>query len=90
MIADEKNYGEFISELLSKYLRDYTSTDDWKDVSKETGVGYYTIRNVIGKSNTLTKDNALAIQELMKLAILNCNTTSKEAKKAEKFLKSNK
>lgn len=77
-----EEYGNPISEKLSNYLRKYTDKNDRQNVSINTGVGYYTIRNVISQSNTLTKDNSKAIIKLIQVAIEKCTNSIDGASEA--------
>ena len=59
-LFEEKHYGKPISEQLSGYLRTYTDKHDRANVSVETGVGTSTIREVMYRTNPVTKRNSNA------------------------------
>ncbi len=88
MLTDETNYGKFINKSLAGHLLKYTSEDDRKCVSKRTNVGFYTIKNLLYRSNTLTKNSALAIEELRITALHNCEWVIRDAKIAKQYLNS--
>ncbi len=88
MITDETNYGKPISKELSEYLRDYASLDDRANVAERMDVKLSTIRNVVYRTNTLTKDNVKAIEELIIIAVHNCEQVIIDAKKAKQYLNS--
>ena len=56
------------------------------DIASRTGVSISTIRDVTYRTNNLTKGNAIAILELMKVAVKNCSQTIYEAKNAKDYL----
>ncbi|GAB1856762.1 hypothetical protein MHTCC0001_15980 [Flavobacteriaceae bacterium MHTCC 0001] len=74
-VFTNEDYGELIGEQLSKYLKKTTDVNDRVRVHKKTGVGTSTIRDVVYRRNRLTKDNAIAIVELIKIAKQNCDDT---------------
>lgn len=67
----EIDYGKTISQDLSNYLRQYTTTRDRADVNAATGIGTSTIRDLVFRRNTLTLENSKSITELSKLAVKN-------------------
>ncbi|SOC79855.1 hypothetical protein SAMN06296241_1393 [Salinimicrobium sediminis] len=87
MLKNEQ-FGNPISEKLSNYLRTYTGKDDRANVSRMTGVGSSTVRDVAFRNNNLTESNSRAIIELMRIAIINCNNLIEDAGKAITDLKS--
>lgn len=84
----EDQFGNPISEKLSKYLRDWTDKEDRANVASmpTVNVSTSTIRDVVFRSNNLTKDNSFAILELMKIAVANCNNRIAYAKKVKREL----
>ncbi len=70
-LFEEKDFGQPISEELSNYLRQYTGNKDRANVSRKTGMGVSTIRDVAFRTNSLTKINSNAITELAKEAVMN-------------------
>lgn len=89
-IGSEEFLGKLISEELSNYLRTYTDKFDRINITQmdSINVGVSTMREVIYRNVNLTVDNAMAINELMKIAIQNCMKLRKDSIKAEKGLKS--
>lgn len=78
-IFKPEDYGKLISKDLSVLLRTYTTGEDRADVSTETGVGVTTVRNVIYRTNNLTKANSIAIVKLLEIA-------TEDSKKAKEKL----
>lgn len=81
-----ENLGVPISERLSSYLRAYTDKYDRANVSRLHNIGTSTIRDVVFRANTLTEYNSQAIEELIKIAISNCDRSIFEAKETKKRL----
>ncbi|WP_299533826.1 hypothetical protein [Ulvibacterium sp.] len=67
----EQDYGRPINEKLSLTLRRNTTKDDFANVATFTGVSFSTIRDVVYRTNSLTKSNARAIEELLRIAFDN-------------------
>lgn len=86
MLFDKTHIGKPISELLAKYLKEWTTQQDRINVCRKTGVGLSTIRDVVYKGNSLTDNNSVAIIELMKIAVANCNDRIQFAKKAKTYI----
>jgi len=86
MINDSENYGKPISEELSTYLKEYTDNNDRANVAAKTGVSISTIRDVTYRNNNLTESNAVAILELMRIAVANCTNKIKYSKQVKKVL----
>ena len=84
----DEQFGSPISEKLSKYLRAYTGKNERADVSRKTGVGSSTIRDVTFRNNNLTEDNSKAIVCLVEIAIEKCSSSIKTAAETAKSLKS--
>ncbi|RKN82704.1 hypothetical protein [Ulvibacterium marinum] len=70
MFTDQE-YGKPINEKLSLTLRRNTTKDDFANVATTTGVSFSTIRDVIYRTNSLTKSNSKAIEELLRIAFDN-------------------
>lgn len=67
----ESDYGKPISERLSTILRRTTSKDDLANIALRSSVSFSTIRDVIYRTNSLTKSNAKAIALLVHVAFEN-------------------
>ncbi|AWX44610.1 hypothetical protein HME9304_01613 [Flagellimonas maritima] len=67
----DKDYGKPISERLSIILRRNTSKKDYADIAIRSNVSFSTIRDVIYRTNSLTKVNAKAISLLIHAAYEN-------------------
>lgn len=87
MLKNE-NYGNPISERLSNLLKTYTTSNDRANVSRMTGVGSSTVRDVVYRNNNLTESNSRAIIELIHIAIINCNNSVNDAREAVEYLQS--
>ena len=87
LLKDEQ-FGNPISEKLSNYLRTYTTSNDRANVSRMTGVGSSTVRDVAYRNNNLTEGNSKAIIELARIAIMNCDNSIEDAGKAAAELRS--
>lgn len=70
MFTDQE-YGKPINEKLSLTLRRNTTKDDFANVATTTGVSFSTIRDVVYRTNSLTKSNSRAIKELLRIAFDN-------------------
>ncbi|MCK0161135.1 hypothetical protein [Allomuricauda sp. F6463D] len=71
LLFDEKDYGKPISEKLSMVLRRYTSKNDFANIAIRSNVSFSTIRDVVYRTNSLTKLNANAISLLIHAAFEN-------------------
>jgi cyanate lyase len=67
----DQDYGKPINDKLSLTLRRNTTKDDFANVATATGVSFSTIRDVIYRTNSLTKSNSRAIEELLRIAFDN-------------------
>lgn len=67
----EDDYGKPIDEKLSETLRRNTSKDDFANVATYTHISFSTIRDVVYRTNSLTKGNSKAIKELVRVAFDN-------------------
>ncbi|KQC30542.1 hypothetical protein [Flagellimonas eckloniae] len=67
----EEDYGKPISERLSIILRRNVSKNDFANIAIRSKVSFSTIRDVVYRSNSLTKTNAKAISLLIHAAFEN-------------------
>lgn len=67
----KEDYGKPISERLSTILRRNVSKNDFADVAIRSKVSFSTIRDVVYRTNSLTKTNAQAIALLVHTAFEN-------------------
>ncbi len=70
MFTDD-DYGKPISERLSNVLRRTTSKNDLANIALRSSVSFSTIRDVVYRTNSLTKSNAKAIALLIHVAFEN-------------------
>lgn len=63
-----QDYSTPISAELSDFLRRYTNSTDWAETCIKTKVGTSTIRDLIYRTNSLTKRNSKAIIHLIEIA----------------------
>ncbi|WP_318311163.1 hypothetical protein [Flagellimonas crocea] len=71
LIFKEEDYGKPISERLSEVLRRNTTKNDFANISIQSNVSFSTIRDVVYRTNSLTKLNAKAISLLIHAAFEN-------------------
>lgn len=71
LIFKDEDYGKPISEKLSEALRRNTTKNDLANIAIKTNVSFSTIRDVVYRTNSLTKLNAKAIGLLMHAAFEN-------------------
>jgi hypothetical protein len=71
MIFNECDYGKPISERLSEVIRRNVSKDDFANIAIQSQVSFSTIRDVVYRTNSLTKLNAQAIALLIHTAFEN-------------------
>nr|WP_299071344.1 hypothetical protein [uncultured Allomuricauda sp.] len=67
----EEDYGKPISERLSIILRRNVSKNDFANIAIRSKVSFSTIRDVVYRTNSLTKANAKAISLLIHAAFEN-------------------
>ncbi|MEW2920722.1 hypothetical protein AB1A65_04585 [Muricauda sp. ANG21] len=67
----KEDYGKPISERLSETLRRNVSKDDYANIAIRCNVSFSTIRDVVYRTNSLTKANAQAISLLIHAAFEN-------------------
>jgi len=68
---DENDYGKPINEKLAITLRRNTTKDDYANIAGKTNISFSTIRDVVYRTNSLTKSNSKAIAILIKIAFEN-------------------
>jgi len=71
IIFKEEDYGKPIIETLSEVLRRNTSKNDFANIAIQSNVSFSTIRDVVYRTNSLTKLNAKAISLLIHAAFEN-------------------
>lgn len=67
----EEDYGKPLNEKLSTILRRNSSKDNLANIAANTGISFSTIRDVVYRTNSLTKSNAKAITLLIRVAFDN-------------------
>lgn len=67
----KNDYGKPISEKLSAVLRRNTTKSDFANVATQTNISFSTIRDVVYRTNSLTKSNSVGIEVLIKTAFNN-------------------
>jgi hypothetical protein len=82
----KEDYGKPINEKLSITLRRNTTKDDFANVASNTGISFSTIRDVVYRTNSLTKSNSMAIKELIRNAFENSLATQLQAQGDKRFL----
>lgn len=70
-IFEKEDYGRPISETLSIILRRNVTKNDYANIAIKSNVSFSTIRDVVYRSNSLTKSNANAICLLIHAAFEN-------------------
>lgn len=78
-----EQFGLLLSKELTEFITKYTDTDDRKEVSRSTGIGYQTVRYLAAGSNSLTIDNQKAVIALINKSIENCQKVGREAENDE-------
>ncbi|MBR9854056.1 MAG: hypothetical protein GYB37_05670 [Algicola sp.] len=71
LIFREEDYGKPINERLSIVLRRNTTKDDFANIAIKSNISFSTIRDVVYRTNSLTKLNANAISLLIHAAFEN-------------------
>ena len=71
LIFCEADFGKPISEKLSEIIRRNTSKNDFANIAIQSNVSFSTIRDVVYRTNILTKLNANAISLLIHTAFEN-------------------
>ncbi|MFS4455249.1 hypothetical protein [Maribacter sp. 2304DJ31-5] len=80
------HYGKPIDEQLSTTLRRNTTKEDYANVASSTSISFSTIRDVVYRTNSLTKGNSRAIKALIKIALDNALAKQLQAEGDKKFL----
>jgi len=70
-VFQHEDFGKPISERLSIILRRNTSKNDYANIALKSSVSFSTIRDVVYRTNSLTKSNAKAIVLLVHVAFEN-------------------
>jgi len=83
---EENDFGKPISEKLSVILRRNTTKDDYANIAAITNISFSTIRDVIYRTNSLTKSNSKAIGILMQTAFENSLARQLQATSDKIFL----
>lgn len=82
----EEDYGKPLNEKLSTVLRRNSSKDDFANIAAQTGISFSTIRDVLYRTNSLTKSNAKAIKALIEVAFDNSLAIQLQAEGDKKYL----
>ncbi len=83
---EEKDYGKPIGEKLSAVLRRNTTKDNLANIASITGISFSTIRDVVYRTNSLTKSNSKAIHSLTSIAFENSLARQLQAEGDKIFL----
>lgn len=84
-VFENIHFGNLISDKLSNYLKEHTSTSDRMQISIDTGISLSNINYVIRRVNTLSVKNSVAILELMRIAVINCTNEMAKNKQAKRY-----
>lgn len=68
----EEDYGKPINEQLSVILRRNISKNDYANAATRSNISFSTLRDVVYRTNSLTKSNAQGISLLIHAAFENC------------------
>lgn len=82
----EEDYGRPISEDLSIILRRNSSKNDFANIAANTGVSFSTIRDVVYRTNSLTRSNSKAIFALVRISFENSLARQLQAEGDKQFL----
>jgi predicted DNA-binding protein YlxM (UPF0122 family) len=82
----EQDFGKPLGEQLSIILRRNCSKDDLANIAARTNVSFSTIRDVIYRTNSLTKSNSKAIKLLIHTAFENSFARQLQAEGDKLFL----
>nr|WP_299171210.1 hypothetical protein [uncultured Allomuricauda sp.] len=85
-VFSKEDFGKPISEQLSTTLRRNVSKNDYANIASRTNVSFSTIRDVVYRTNSLTKSNAMAISLLMHAAYENSIALKLQAQGDTMFL----
>ncbi|WP_411029467.1 hypothetical protein [Spongiimicrobium sp. 3-5] len=83
---EDDDYGKPISEKLSMIIRRNTTKDDFANIAAQTNISFSTIRDVVYRTNSLTKSNAKAINRMIKAAFENSLAKQLQAENDKLFL----
>lgn len=67
----DNDYGKPISEKLSATLRRNATKNDFANIASRSNISFSTIRDVVYRTNSLTKSNSRAIKMLTRTAFKN-------------------
>ena len=82
----EEDYGRPITEKLSTTLRRNSSKNDFANIAATTSVSFSTIRDVVYRTNSLTRSNSKAILELIRIAFDNSLASQLQAEGDKQYL----
>lgn len=82
----KEDYGKPINEELSITLRRNTSKNDIANIAASTAVSFSTIRDVVYRTNSLTRSNSRAIQQLVRIAFENSLAKQLQAEGDKQYL----
>lgn len=82
----EEDFGKPLNEKLSLILRRNSSKDDYANLVSRTGVSFSTIRDVVYRTNSLTKSNVKAINALIRVAFDNSLAKQLQAEGDKNYL----
>ena len=85
-IFKKEDFGKPIGESLSQIIRRNVSKDDYANVAIKSNVSFSTIRDVVYRTNSLTRANARAISFLIYAAFENSIATKLQAEGDTLFL----
>ncbi|MGD1946961.1 MAG: hypothetical protein ACFB0A_12035 [Croceivirga sp.] len=71
IMFNKEDYGRPLNARLSEILRRTTSKDDIANIALRSNISFSTIRDVIYRTNSLTKSNSKAIALLVHVAFEN-------------------
>lgn len=83
---EESDYGKPISEKLSTILRRNTGKEDYANIAARTSISFSTIRDVVYRTNSLTKSNSKALKVLVQTAFENALERQLQAENDKLFL----
>ncbi|MEK6152770.1 hypothetical protein WIW50_05900 [Flavobacteriaceae bacterium 3-367] len=83
---EENDYGKPISEKLSTILRRNTGKEDYANIAARTSISFSTIRDVVYRTNSLTKSNSRALKVLVQTAFENALERQLQAENDKLFL----
>lgn len=86
MLFEEDHYGKLISNELSEYLKEWTTSHDRIEVAEQSDLSKSLIESVMRRDRSLTKSNSIGIVNLMRKAIHNCTHKIQRAEKVKKQL----